>query len=65
MDARGIPTPVCPECGCDLLRVVMSFDPDTYEPALWLLDNAECYECGTLLTAPCPVDHPDYEPDLA
>lgn len=43
----------------------MSFDPDTYEPALWLLDNAECYECGTLLTAPCPVDHPDYEPDLA
>lgn len=61
INARGIPTAICPNCGSNLIRVTMIFDPETYEPEMWLLDNAECDSCGAELTAPCPVDHPDYE----
>lgn len=63
LEARGIPTAVCPNCGSNILRVSVIFDHDTYEPAMWLLDDAECRECETKLTAPCPPDHPDYEPE--
>ena len=63
IDARGIPTAECPSCGSNLIRCTVIFDTETYEPEMWLLDDAECRECGTTLTAPCPVDHPDYEPE--
>lgn len=55
IDARGIPTRVCPTCGCDLFTVQMSFDAD-YSISQYLL-NAECSCCGTLVTAPTPLDH--------
>lgn len=57
-EMRGIPTPECPFCGSNVLVVKAVFDED-YELSLYLLD-CECAECGALLTAPTPLDHPDY-----
>lgn len=54
LDVRGIPTRECPMCGCDIFRVGVVFD-DEYEVSAYFLD-AECSECGTLLTAPTPLD---------
>jgi hypothetical protein len=54
MDARGIPTSECPECGSNLIRLVATFD-DNYEISMYGLE-AECYCCETLLTAPTPLD---------
>jgi len=59
MDIRGIPTPICPCCGSNLLRISVQFNPDTYEIDQYLLDDASCRECGCLLTAPTPLDHPN------
>lgn len=53
-DYRGIPTAVCP-CGSRLINITAQFDEE-YNVALYLLDNAECYLCGSLLTAPTPLD---------
>jgi hypothetical protein len=61
VNLRGIPTPVCPCCGSSLLRLTVQFDPDTYEVEMYLLDDAECVECKCLITAPTPLDHPEYE----
>lgn len=57
-DWRGIPTAACPVCGCDWLRVAVHFDSATYEIAGWGINDAECWACGTLVTAPCPPDLP-------
>ena len=57
MNARGIPTAACPSCGWTFFRVAVHFDPDTYEIAFYALD-AECDDCGALVTAPTPIDHP-------
>jgi len=53
-DYRGIPTAVC-LCGSTLFKITASFD-DEYNVALYLLDNATCYACGALVTAPTPLD---------
>lgn len=58
INARGIPTSVCPECSFDLFKVVVKFDPKDYEIGLYLLDG-ECAKCGTLVTIPTPMDHPN------
>jgi hypothetical protein len=55
LDARGIPTPVCPSCGCAWLNVPLQFDPETYEIIAWGLE-ASCFGCGALVTACTPVD---------
>jgi hypothetical protein len=55
MDMRGIPTPVCPNCGGDELIIVAKFDKETYQIAMYGLE-AECYVCHSLLTAPTPID---------
>jgi hypothetical protein len=59
IDARGIPTPICPECGCDLLKVKVKIDPLDYELGLYMLD-AECAKCGALVTVATPIDHPNF-----
>lgn len=59
INARGIPTPICPECGCDLLRVNVKIDPSDYEIGLYLLDG-ECARCGALVTVATPLDHPSF-----
>lgn len=55
-DFRGIPTPMCPACGSNLIQITASFNYQTYEIDMYLLDNAQCAGCGCLLTAPTPLD---------
>lgn len=57
MDARGIPTRVCPQCGEDTFVVNVVFD-EAYEITFYHLD-AECLFCGCLVTAPTPLDLPE------
>jgi hypothetical protein len=57
-DFRGIPTSACPACGSHLIQITASFCPHTYELEMYLLDNACCALCHSLLTAPTPIDHP-------
>ena len=52
MDIRGVPTQVCP-CGCEIWNLKVIFD--NYEIANYFLDM-ECANCGTLATAPTPLD---------
>lgn len=52
MDIRGVPTHVCP-CGCNIWNLKVIFD--SCEIATYFLDM-ECANCGTLATAPTPID---------
>lgn len=52
VDYRGIPTHVCP-CGSRLFKVGCMFEDR--EISLWFTD-AECADCGALVTVPTPVD---------
>lgn len=54
MDVRGNPTTTCP-CGCEIWNVKTVFDQDTGEVVLYFRDM-ECAQCGTLATAPTPID---------
>lgn len=53
MDLRGAPTHVCP-CGCNIFNLKVIFFEN--EIATYFLDM-ECANCGSLATAPTPVDH--------
>lgn len=53
MDLRGTPTHVCP-CGCNVFNLKVIFSES--EIATYFLDM-ECANCGSLATAPTPVDH--------
>jgi hypothetical protein len=46
-----------------LLKLTVKFDPETYEIDLYFLGDAECAVCGTLVTAPTPLDLPGAEND--
>jgi hypothetical protein len=52
MDLRGTPTEVC-VCGSELWYLKAMFQDK--EIALYMLDM-ECVECGSLATAPTPID---------
>ena len=54
LNARGIPTRVCPICDTNIFKILVTFD-EQYDIEQYLL-NAECAECGTLITAPTPLD---------
>lgn len=56
MDLRGMPSAVCGNCGSDQFKVVVVFDPETYEVAGYGLEEAECYGCGSFITPPTPLD---------
>ena len=58
IDSRGIPSCTCVNCGCNFFKAVISFDPDTYEVGMYML-NVECFKCGALATAPTPEDLPE------
>jgi rRNA maturation protein Nop10 len=58
LEARGMPTCLCPNCGSKFFNIVVQFDPTDYEIGMYFLD-AECVKCGTLTTAPTPLDHPN------
>lgn len=53
MDLRGTPTHVC-ACGCNIFNVKVIFYEN--EIATYFLDM-ECVSCGSLATAPTPVDY--------
>lgn len=52
MDIRGVPTHVCP-CSCNVWNLKVIFDE--CQIATYFLDM-ECANCGTLATAPTPID---------
>jgi hypothetical protein len=52
MDLRGTPTHICP-CGCNIFNLKVMFFEN--EIAQYFLDM-ECANCGSILTAPTPVD---------
>lgn len=52
MDLRGTPTHLCP-CGCNIWNVKVMFEDN--EIATYFLDM-ECAHCGSVATAPTPVD---------
>lgn len=52
IDLRGTPTHLCP-CGSNIWNVKVIFD--NYEIATYFLDM-ECVSCGSVATAPTPVD---------
>lgn len=56
LDQRGLPTNACLVCGSNLFTIHAVFED--YEIVGYLLD-AHCADCGSPLTAPCPVDRPD------
>ena len=55
IDQRGIPTHACQVCGGTVFTIFASFED--YEIVSWWMD-AECAQCGSPLTAPCPADRP-------
>lgn len=55
IDVRGVPTCECPNCGSNLFKVFVSFDPETYTIGMYGLDMT-CSECNSLCTAPTPLD---------
>lgn len=57
-DARGLPTPICPECGADL-RVVGTVDPTRRRRPWWAFAAGwtALVGVGTLLLAPLAVGH--------
>ena len=57
IDARGIPTCQCPNCASMIFKALVSFDPETYTIGMYHLD-VECDSCGTITTAPTPLDIP-------
>lgn len=52
MDIRGTPTHVCP-CGSNVWNLKVSFED--YQIAYYMLDM-ECVTCGSVATAPTPID---------
>jgi hypothetical protein len=59
INAKGIPTAECINCGERWFLVPVVFDTETYMPAMWGT-NASCYNCKSPVTAPTPLDHPEY-----
>jgi len=54
-DLRGLgPIHIC-SCGSQVFNVAASFD--NYE-LVWYFLDATCFNCGNLVTVPCPVDAP-------
>lgn len=58
IDARGIPTHECPQCGHDMFWIVASFSE--YEIAGYGTEG-RCDNCGSLVTVPTLIDSPEYE----
>jgi uncharacterized Zn finger protein len=57
IDARGIPTCECPQCGSKYFVTIVTFDPIEYTIKDYRLD-IQCNDCGTFTTAPTPENKP-------
>jgi hypothetical protein len=53
-DLTGTPAFAC-ICGCQVFNLRVQWDEETRLPGWYDLEQ-ECFECGTLLTAPTPID---------
>jgi hypothetical protein len=58
IDARGLPTPVCPVCGEEWLVIPVKFFHESYTIAIWGTDGY-CYSCKSKVTACTPLDLPN------
>lgn len=58
IDARGIPSHECVNCGYNVFLVPAAFED--YDIAWWGLEG-KCLSCNAPVTVPCPVDHPDFD----
>ena len=58
IDARGIPTHECINCGYNVFLVPCAFED--YDIVFWGLEGT-CFSCGSPVTVPCPVDSPSYD----
>lgn len=58
IDQSGIPTNECINCGSQWFQIHAFFQD--YEIAAYIIE-AKCSGCGADVTAPTPIDHPDYE----
>ena len=56
-DLRGEPTFAC-ICGCKMFNVTLMWDEDTRSVG-WYDLAQECFECGTITTAPTEIDGDD------
>ena len=56
MDARGIPTHICPNCFHNMFLVVVVFDD--YQIGMYETQG-ECVNCHTLVTVPTELDRPE------
>lgn len=54
VDLTGEPTFAC-ICGCKMFRITVMWDEDTRHVG-WYDLRQECYECGTITTAPTSSD---------
>jgi len=61
-DYRGIPTPTCPNCGSNWFRMSVFFDEIGYMPSAYALEDAECRQCGSLITPATPLDREPFPP---
>ena len=59
IDQTGIPSAECINCGSTWFRIYATFDPDDYEIAAYLIDNAQCANCDAQVTVPTPIDLPE------
>lgn len=59
IDQTGIPSAECINCGSSWFRIYATFDPDDYEVAAYLIDNAQCAICDAEVTVPTPIDLPN------
>lgn len=57
INQRGIPSNECINCGSNI-QVVRAIFQD-YELVMWFTDSF-CGTCGSPMTTPTPVDHPEY-----
>lgn len=53
LDARGIPTNACPNCGGNWFNMKVAMSDG--EVVSFLFD-ASCIGCGTMVTIACPLD---------
>ena len=53
-DLRGLPTFAC-ICGCVMFETVVMWDEETRSVG-WYDLSQRCIECGSLSTAPTPID---------
>lgn len=61
-DYRGMPTPMCPNCGSNWFKMPVMYDEISYLPVVYGLEDVECYECGALVTPATPLDREPYPP---